>query len=139
MCSRLRDFNVVTLKQKRARERYRKRLKQGNRGFPVATVAFYGPDDQRATKVVLSLITNQDGAVAEMERWHTDGIDARLDADCTDRIVSLLDRWKPKSIVSPDRIIGCPHEEGIDYPEGELCSKCPFWANVDRWTGDARD
>jgi hypothetical protein len=35
-----------------------------------------------------------------------------------------------------DRIIGCPHEEGIDYPEGEICMKCPFWAHRDRWSGE---
>ena len=29
-----------------------------------------------------------------------------------------------------DRIIGCPHEEGIDY-EGSVCPRCEFWANRD--------
>jgi len=24
-------------------------------------------------------------------------------------------------------VIGCPHEEGIDYPLGEDCPFCPFW------------
>src|SRR5712692_4405008 len=27
-----------------------------------------------------------------------------------------------------DGIIGCPHEEGIDYPEGKSCPQCPYWA-----------
>ena len=27
---------------------------------------------------------------------------------------------------------GCQHEEGIDYPEGELCPDCPFWAGRER-------
>jgi hypothetical protein len=35
----------------------------------------------------------------------------------------------------PDRIIGCPHEEGIDYPLGSTCPLCPFWKDKDRWTG----
>jgi hypothetical protein len=35
-----------------------------------------------------------------------------------------------------DRIIGCPHEEGIDYPEGEECPLCPFWKGRDRWSGE---
>jgi hypothetical protein len=30
-------------------------------------------------------------------------------------------------------IIGCPHEEGIDYPEKEDCPQCPFWKGRDRW------
>jgi hypothetical protein len=24
-------------------------------------------------------------------------------------------------------VIGCPHEEGIDFPEGQECPYCPFW------------
>ena len=24
------------------------------------------------------------------------------------------------------RLIGCPHEEGIDYPEGHSCPHCPY-------------
>jgi hypothetical protein len=34
-----------------------------------------------------------------------------------------------------DRIIGCPHEEGIDY-EGDTCPARPLWAGRDRWTGE---
>ena len=24
--------------------------------------------------------------------------------------------------------MGCPHEEGEDFPDGEDCPFCPFWA-----------
>jgi hypothetical protein len=34
-----------------------------------------------------------------------------------------------------DRIIGCLHEEGIDY-HGPTCPLYPFWAGRDRWTGE---
>jgi hypothetical protein len=33
-----------------------KKAKAGNRGFPIGTVAFYGPDDTRASKVAVGLI-----------------------------------------------------------------------------------
>ena len=36
--------------------------------------------------------------------------------------------------MTSDRIIGCPHEEGIDYPMGRTCPRCPFWAGIDRFT-----
>jgi hypothetical protein len=29
---------------------------------------------------------------------------------------------------STDRNMGCPHEEGEDFPDGEDCPFCPFWA-----------
>jgi hypothetical protein len=41
-----------------------------------------------------------------------------------------------KPVVMSDGIIGCPHEEGIDYPDGQVCPQCPYWAHRDRWTGD---
>ncbi len=129
---------MSNLTLKRARDRYKKRLKQGARGFPVATIAYYGPNDRVATKVVVSFAKDPDGETAEMERWTSDGSDLREDPASIDRIITLLDRWRPKSVVSPDRIIGCPHEEGIDYPEGEACPECPFWENIDRWTGNPK-
>jgi hypothetical protein len=127
---------MSNLKLKRARDRYNKRLKQGPRGFPAATIAYYGPNDKVATKVVVSLTNDPDSELAEIRRWTSDGADLRDDAASIDRIVQLLDKWRPKSVVSPDRIIGCPHEEGVDYPEGKACPDCPFWRNIDRWTGE---
>lgn len=29
-------------------------------------------------------------------------------------------------------MMGCPQEEGIDYPMGEACPQCPFWAGRER-------
>jgi hypothetical protein len=40
------------------------------------------------------------------------------------------------SVNMVDRIIGCPHEDGIDYPEGESCPHCPYWKGRDRWSDD---
>lgn len=132
-----RQVSMSNFKEKRARDKFRKRIRQGNRGYPVATIAFYGPTDEIASKVVVSLIEDDGGRQSKMERWRSEsGGDLRKDAISNARVVSLLDLWKPKSIVSPDRIIGCPHEEGIDYPEGQACPECPFWKNIDRWSGE---
>ena len=32
-----------------------------------------------------------------------------------------------KSIAASDANMGCPHEEGEDFPVGEDCPFCPFW------------
>lgn len=47
----------------------------------------------------------------------------------------FIDRAGVKTVAMADRIIGCPHEEGIDY-EGPTCPRCPYWAGRDRWTGE---
>jgi hypothetical protein len=50
-------------------------------------------------------------------------------------ILEFIGRFEVKTVAMTDRIIGCPHEEGIDY-EGPVCPHCPFWANRNRWTGE---
>jgi hypothetical protein len=39
-----------------------------------------------------------------------------------------------RSVAIINKILGCPHEEDIDYPLGESCPKCPFGAGRDRFT-----
>ena len=62
--------------------------------------------------------------------------DIRKDPEVNEQIVRFLDKHGAKSVVMPDRILGCPHEEGKDYPEGEKCPKCSYWAIRDRFTGE---
>lgn len=118
------------------RDKLAKKRKKGFRGYPVATVAFYGPDDQRATKVSVGIVPSEGAEADPLERWFSETTDARIDPEITEAIVRFIDQQGAKSVVTVDRIIGCPHEEGIDYPEGEKCPQCPFWANRDRWTGE---
>jgi hypothetical protein len=47
----------------RARKRLGKRAKKGFRGYPVATIAFYGPDDTRATKLTVGIVRAENGDV----------------------------------------------------------------------------
>jgi hypothetical protein len=112
-----------------------KRANRGFRGHPIGTIAFYGPDDRRATKAAVGII-KADGAEAEpLERWYSVDIDVRDDGAIAAAINAFLDAQGVRSVVMADRLIGCPHEEGKDYPEGEACPQCPFWANRDRWEG----
>lgn len=111
------------------------RLGQGTR-FPAATVAYYGPDDQHATKVVIGVVLNETADVGPLERWFSSGTDVRNDPIIAEQIGVFLQAHGVRSVVATDRIIGCPHEEGVDYPEGAKCPRCPFWATRDRWSGD---
>jgi hypothetical protein len=44
----------MSLKSDRLKKAFSKNAKKGFRGYPVATIAFYGPNDKKATKVVAS-------------------------------------------------------------------------------------
>jgi len=131
----VRKVGSVSLKQRWFRDKLRRRAGQGFQGYPVATVAFYGPDDQRASKLVVSIIMEGTKTV-DLERWFSDAGDVRSDPVITEAVWRFIRTHKVRSVVAADRIIGCPHEEGIDYPAGEKCPCCPFWANRDRWTGE---
>jgi hypothetical protein len=105
-------------------------------GYPIATVACYGPNDMFASKVVVGIvISEKDSDTASVEKWFSDDMDVRLDTDIANQILQYIANHDVERVVMMDRIIGCPHEEGIDYPKGEKCPLCSFWANRDRWTG----
>ncbi len=114
--------------------RLAKRAKKGFRGYPVGTIACYGPDDRRATKLVVSIVEHDGAEPAEIRKWYGEDGDVRDTLEIMEETVGFLEQHGARSVVMPDRIIGCPHEEGIDY-EGQTCPQCPFWANRDRWTG----
>ena len=126
----------MSLKATWFRDKLRKKAKQGFQGFPLATITYYGPDLKVASKVSVGIILEEGGDVAALERWFNDVTDIRLDATVNENIVGFLRQHGVKSVVSPDRILGCPHEEGTDYPDGEKCPRCAFWANRDRFTGE---
>lgn len=117
------------------REKLAKKRQKGFRGYPVATLAFYGPDDTRASKVSVGIVPAEGADVALLERWYAESTDARSDPAIAETIVRFIEQHGAKSVLATDRIIGCPHEEGVDYPEGQACPQCPFWAGRDRWSG----
>jgi hypothetical protein len=108
-------------------------MRKGFRGYPVGTVAFYGPDDRRATKVVAGIVEGEDQGAGLLKKWFSEELDVRLDPGIGKELSKFLGDCSVRSYTVTEGIIGCPHEEGIDYPEGEACPKCPFWADKDRW------
>jgi hypothetical protein len=93
-----------------------------------------GPDDRRASKVVVSFI-REEGAEPELRRWLSETGDVRADETIFAEIAVYLRQHSVHSVAMVDRIIGCPHEEGIDYPMDTACPRCPYWKGRDRWTG----
>ncbi len=135
MISEAAKTGMVTMARGRSGKWLDKKSRKGFRGYPVGTVAFYGPDNKRASKVAVAVLVAEDEEPVALERWFSDHDDVRANAAIADEIKDLLQRNGVRSVAMADRIIGCPHEEGVDYPEGEPCPQCPFWANRDRWAG----
>ena len=113
-----------------------KKARKGFRGYPVATIAFYGPTAERATKVAVGIVRSEGAEADVLERWWSEDEDVRHSVAIDKAIFDFVRQHGARTVVLADGIIGCPHEEGIDYPEGETCPQCPFWAGRDRWTGE---
>jgi hypothetical protein len=113
-----------------------KRAKKGFRGYPVGTIAFYGPTAQEATKVAVGIVMREGAEPEILERWYGNEQDLRFDEDVAYQISAFLREHQVLSVSMVDRIIGCPHEEVVDYPEGEACPNCPYWSGRDRFTGE---
>ena len=119
------------------RKRLTKKANRGFRGYPMATIACYGPDDRTATKLAVAIIGREAAEPTELRRWYAGrgGGDVHNDPEVLGEVVAFLERHDVHTVAMPDRIIGCPHEEGGDY-DGPTCPHCPFWANRDRWSGE---
>lgn len=110
-----------------------KKAKRGFQGYPLITIAYYGPNDKHATKVVVGFIA-EEHAEPQLEKFSTEA-DARMDATVQSAMIKIIERSGAKSVVLAGAMMGCPHEEGIDYPESEECPECTFWQGKDRFTG----
>jgi hypothetical protein len=126
----------MSLKATWFRDKLKKKAKRGFNGYPVATITYYGKDDKRASKVAVGIILDEGGNVSFLERWFNEEKDIRHDSLVSEGILEFIALHGAKSVVMLDRIFGCPHEEGLDYPYVEKCPKCSFWATRDRFTGE---
>jgi len=110
-----------------------KKAKKGIKDYPIATIAFYGPNDKVATKLVCGIFKYEGSDVEPMKKWFSES-DLRKSEKFLSEVLAFIEENKVKSVGMIEDIIGCPHEEGIDYPYGESCPKCSFWKGRDRFT-----
>ena len=113
-------------------ERLQRKVERGFQGYPVGTIAFYGPDDRLATKVAVGVVRRKGASVAAIEKWIVAAGDVRNDIDAVAGILAFVQAQGVRTVVMSSGILGCPHEEGIDYALGGTCPECPFWAGRER-------
>jgi hypothetical protein len=99
-------------------KRLRKKARKGMRGWPMATIAFYGPNLNQATKVAVGIMPSENAEVKELRDWKVDNGDIRTDPTIAREILEFMEKHGVLSVAMTDGIIGCPHQQGIDY-EGE--------------------
>lgn len=125
----------MSLKAERNKKKIANKVRKGFCGYPMATIAYYGPTDKKATKVTVGIIAKADAEPYPLKSWLSI-TEIKTDASILEEILYFLDEHNVLSVVTTDNIIGCPHQEGIDYPEGKECQECTFWKGRDRWTGE---
>ena len=92
--------------------------------YPIGTVALYGPDDKTTTKIAAGVILH-DGAEAIIKRWVA--TDVTTNPKVQQEMKEFFLQHGVKSVAMSQGNMGCPHEEGEDFPHGEDCPFCPFW------------
>src|SRR5262249_44068536 len=71
-------------------KRLRKKAKKGMRGWPAATIAFYGPNLNQATKVAVGIVPSENADVAEMRDWQVEHGDVRNDPGIAEEIPDFM-------------------------------------------------
>ena len=77
---------------------------------------------------------SENAEVNELRDWKIEDGDVRADPGIAREILEFIENRQVLSVAMTDSIIGCPHQQGIDY-EGEWCPACEFWHGRDRFTG----
>lgn len=92
--------------------------------YPVGTVALYGPDDKTTTKIAAGVIRHE-GARPIVRRWV--GMNVLARPKMQGELQEFFREHGVKQVTAVQGNLGCPHEEGEDFPLGEDCPFCPFW------------
>ncbi len=75
----------------RSFKRLHKKARKGLRGWPIATIAFYGPNLSQATKVAVGIVPSENAEVQELRNWKLDRGDVRADPNIAREILELAD------------------------------------------------
>jgi hypothetical protein len=107
-----------------------RRARRGFQGYPLGIIAFYGYNDKSAVKAVIGIITEAGGAPEHIKKWVYEKGDLRKDVASIKELFRYLEAHEVRSVALTPGIYYCPHEPGIDFPQGSTCPICPFWSNV---------
>ncbi len=108
------------------------RAQKGFQGYPLGIIAFYGRNDQIASKAVIGIVKEAGGSPEEIKKWIFDKGDLRRDVPTIKELFRYIEAHDVVSVALTPGIYYCPHEPGVDFPGGETCPHCLFWSNIKR-------
>ena len=104
---------------------FRKVINQGN--FPLGMIVYFGPDDKTVTKILgIVLVDAQNDPITK--QWLGENI--AENPKTISAIGNFFQKYCVSDVVMTEGVIGCPHEEGLDYPLGGECAECTFWRDT---------
>jgi hypothetical protein len=106
------------------------RARKGFQGYPLGIIAFYGHNDQSATKAIIGIVNQAGGAPEHIKKWVSEKGDLRKDVSPIKELFRYIEAHNVQSVALTPGIYYCPHEPGIVFPEGGSCPHCLFWSNV---------
>src|SRR5262249_33074157 len=83
-------------------KRLRKKAKKGLRGWPIATIAFYGPNLSQATKVTVGIVPSENAEVKELRDWRIEHGDIRADPGIAREILEFIENRQVLSVAMTD-------------------------------------
>lgn len=107
-----------------------RRAQKGFQGYPLGIIAFYGPNDKIATKAVIGIVAEAGGTPQNIKTWIHDQGDLRKDVPAIKELFRYIEAHQVVSVALTPGIYYCPHEPGVDFPEGAACSLCTFWSHT---------
>ena len=85
-------------------KRLRKKARKGLRGWPIATIAFYGPNLHQATKTAVGIVPSENAEVEELRAWIVDRGDVRGDSGIAREILEFIEEHQVRSIAISDAV-----------------------------------
>lgn len=105
------------------KEKFRKLVAENN-VYPLAAITYRGPSPDMASMIIVGIISAKDKAPIIRE-WTGEGI--AEDVEAAREIARFVQENDIARVLTSEWVLSCPHDEGVDYPEGELCPHCPDW------------
>jgi hypothetical protein len=109
-----------------------RRAQQGFQGYPLGIIAFYGPDDKTATRAIIGIVKAAGKPPEHIKKWDFEKGDLRKDVPSIKELFRHIEAHQVASVALTPGIYYCPHEPGVDFPDGGSCPRCSFWSKVQK-------